>query len=85
MEHRRGSRIEGRIYRIRVQGHLNGSWSEWFGGLTIATEEGGVTLLTGPVVDQPALYGLLVKIRDLGLELISVNRIEPGQIPHGLP
>ena len=67
-----------RIYQIRVEGHLNLQWTDWFGGLTITLEEGGDTLLTGPVVDQAALYGLLKKVRDLGMPLVSVFRIEPS-------
>ena len=67
------------IYAIRLQGHLDGRWAGWFGGLTITLEEDGSTLLTGPVVDQAALHGLLKKVRDLGMPLLSVNRVEPGQ------
>ena len=67
------------IYEIRVKGHLGCQWTDWFGGLTITLEENGITLLTGPVVDQAAMYGTLKKLRDLGMPLISVNRIEPGQ------
>jgi len=66
------------VYQIRLKGHLDSQWTEWFGGLTITLEEDGDTLLTGPVVDQAALHGLLKKIRDLGMPLISVNCIEPG-------
>jgi hypothetical protein len=68
------------VYQIRVEGHLGDEWADWFGGLTITLEENGNTLLTGPVVDQSALYGLLRKIRDTGLLLVSVNRIETGQV-----
>lgn len=64
------------VYQIRVRGHLDGTWSEWFDGFTITVEEDGSTALTGPVVDQPALHGLLIRIRDLGLSLLSVNRVE---------
>lgn len=60
------------IYQIRLKGHLGGQWSDWFEGLTITLEESGETLLTGPVVDQAALHGLLKKVRDLGLPLLSV-------------
>jgi hypothetical protein len=66
-------------YEIRLKGHLDGRWAEWFEGLTITLEEGGDTLLTGPVVDQAALHGLLKKARDLGLPLVSVKPVEPGQ------
>lgn len=67
------------VYQIRIEGHLGCEWTEWFGGLTIALEDNGETLLTGPVVDQAALYGLLRKVRDLGLPLLSVIRVGPGQ------
>ena len=64
------------IYQIRVKGHLDSQWSDWFDGLTFTPEENGITLLTGLVIDQAALHGLLKKIRDLGLPLISVNHVE---------
>ncbi len=64
-------------YQIRVKGHLGRQWTDWFGGLTITLEDNGDTLLTGPVVDQAALHGLLKKVRDLGTPLISVNRVKP--------
>ena len=67
------------VYQIRIKGHLGSQWTDWFGGLTITLEEDGDTLLTGPVIDQAALHGLLKKVRDLGLPLLSVNRVEPGQ------
>jgi hypothetical protein len=60
------------IYKIRIKGHLGHLWTDWFEGLTITLEDNGDTLLTGPVVDQAALHGLLKKVRDLGLPLISV-------------
>ena len=66
------------LYEIRIKGHLADRWAGWFGDLTITLEEDGNTLLTGPVVDQAALYGLLRKVRDLGMPLLSVNRVEPG-------
>ena len=66
------------VYQIRLQGHLGDQWADWFGGLTITLEEDGHTLLTGPVADQAALFGLLRKVRDLGLPLLSVNRVETG-------
>jgi hypothetical protein len=68
------------VYQIRIKGHLGPQWSDWFGGLTITLEESGDTLLTGPVVDQAALYGLLRKVRDLSLPLISVKRAQTDQI-----
>ena len=67
--------VENKVYQIRVRGHLNSSWSEWFEGSTITHEEDGTTVLTGPVADQPALHGLLIRIRDLGLPLLSVNAL----------
>ncbi len=68
--------LESQVYQIRIKGHLNNSWSEWFEGLDMTHEEDGTTVLTGPVADQPALHGLLGKIRDLGLPLLSVQRVE---------
>ncbi len=62
------------VYQIRIKGHLGCQWTDWFGGLNITLEKDGDTLLTGPVVDQAALHGLLKKVRDLGMPLISVNR-----------
>ena len=65
-------------YEIRLKGHLEARWSNRFEGLTITLEEDGNTLLSGPVADQAALHGLLKKVRDLGMPLVSVNRVEPG-------
>ena len=67
------------IYEIRVSGHLSTQWTNWYEGLTITLEEDGSTLLSGPVVDQAALHGLLKKVRDLGIPLISVNRVETNK------
>jgi hypothetical protein len=67
------------VYQIRIRGHLGRQWTDWFEGLTITLTEDGETLLTGPVIDQAALHGLLKKVRDLGMPLLSVNRVEPGQ------
>jgi hypothetical protein len=67
------------VYQIRIKGHLGHQWTDWFGGLTITLEDNGDTLLTGPVVDQAALHGLLKKVRDLGLPLLSVMGVEPNQ------
>lgn len=66
------------VYQIRLKGHLGSQWTDWFEGLTIALEDNGDTLLTGPVVDQAALHGLLKKVRDLGMPLVSVSPVEPG-------
>jgi hypothetical protein len=66
-------------YQIRIKGHLGHHWSDWFGGLTITALDNGETLLTGPVVDQAALHGLLKKVRDLGMPLVSVSPVKPGQ------
>ena len=63
------------IYQIRVQGHLGTQWTDWFGGLTVTLEDNGETLLTGPVADQAALHGLLRRVRDLGIPLVSVVRV----------
>jgi hypothetical protein len=67
------------VYQIRLKGHLGHQWTDWFEGLAITLEEDGDTLLTGPVIDQAALHGLLKKVRDLGLPLVSVCPIEAGQ------
>ena len=66
------------LYEIRLKGHLGSQWTDWFEGLTITLEENGDTLLTGPVIDQAALHGLLKKVRDLGMPLVSVNPLEHG-------
>ncbi len=67
------------IYQIRLKGHLGHQWTAWFEGLTITLEGNGNTLLTGTVTDQAELYGLLRKVRDLGIPLLSVNRVKPDQ------
>ena len=67
------------VYQIKIKGHLGPQWTEWFEGMAVTREENGDTLLTGPVVDQAALHGLLKKVRDLGLPLLSVIRVETGQ------
>ncbi len=69
----------GEHYQIRIDGHLDAGWSEWFDGLVITHEQVGTTLLAGSVVDQPALHGLLNTVRDLGLALISVHRTQPEE------
>ena len=67
------------VYQIRIKGQLGRHWTDWFGGLTLTTLDNGETLLTGPVVDQAALHGLLRKVRDLGMPLLSVICVTPGQ------
>ena len=66
-------------YAIRLKGHLDDRWAAWFDGLTLTREDDGTTLLAGPVVDQAALFGLLRRVRDLGLPLVSVLQVEPTQ------
>lgn len=63
------------VYQIRIRGQLGEQWTDWFGGMTITLDETGDTLLTGVLVDQAELHGLLRKVRDLGMALVSVNRI----------
>jgi hypothetical protein len=70
-------------YYIRVKGHLDDRWSEWFDGLTISNRPDGDTVLHGPIVDQAALHGVLAKVRDLGLPLIMVRRVSPARFRHG--
>ena len=67
------------VYQIRVRSHLGSDWTDWFEGLTITLEEDGDTLLTGPVVDKAAMHGLLKKVRDVGLSLVSVNPVQCNQ------
>jgi hypothetical protein len=67
------------VYEISITGHLGSQWTDWFEGMTITLDANGNSLLTGPVVDQAALHGLLKKVRDLGMPLISVLRIDPAQ------
>lgn len=71
------SNDEAQVYQIRIKGHLSQHWVPWFGNMTIVLEDGGETLLIGAVIDQSALHALLRKVRDLGMPLISVNRIDP--------
>ncbi len=68
-------RDQPKLYEIRIKGHLDSRWADWFGSMTITLEDSGDTLLTGPVVDQAALHGLLRKVRDLGMALISIQTI----------
>ena len=64
------------FYQIRVRGHLDKEWSEWFDRMTIVNEADGVTALTGAIADQAALYGVLIRVRNLGLPLVSVNVLD---------
>ena len=66
-----------KVYEIRLKGHLEARWVKWFDGLAITLDENGNTLLSGPVADQAALHGILKKVRDVGLPLLSVNSVEP--------
>ena len=68
------------IYQIRIKGHLGSQWSDWFDGLMITLDEDGTTTITGEIIDDAALHGLLKKVRDLGMPLLSVNRVESNQI-----
>jgi hypothetical protein len=68
---------EPKQYAIRIEGHLDAHWNDWFDGLTITLQANGETLLTGPIVDQAALHGILRKVRDLGLPLVAVTQIDP--------
>lgn len=72
---------ETAVYRIKVRGSLPSEWANWFDGLAVTPDENGDTLLTGTLIDQAALYGLLKKVRDLGLSLLALNCIE-GPTPH---
>ena len=65
------------VYQIVIKGHLDSEWSEWFDGLTITMGDNGATILSGQLIDQTALHGVLIKIRDLGLPLLSLTRIDP--------
>ncbi len=66
-------------YQVRIKGHLGPEWTDWFGGLAITLENNGDTLLTGLVVDQAALHGLLRRVRDLGMPLVSVSQMKGGE------
>jgi hypothetical protein len=79
MSQKRNSKTDPKFYQIRIKGHLGPEWTNWFEGLTITFGKDGDTLLTGSVVDQSALHGLLKKIRDLGLPLVSFCPLEQSQ------
>jgi hypothetical protein len=74
---------ELRVYQIRIKGHLGSGWADWFGAVSISPQDNGETLLTSPMLDQAGLHGLLKKVRDLGIPLISVNRVQssPADTP----
>jgi hypothetical protein len=66
-------------YQIRLEGHLDSRWAAWFDGLTLTTQSDGTTIISGPVADQAALHGLLQKVRDVGLPLVSVTSVDPQE------
>jgi hypothetical protein len=70
-------------YEIRIKGHLAPRWSTWFDDMTLTPDTDGTTVLAGPVLDQAALHGLLSRVRDLGLPLVSVNRLDGDPSPQG--
>jgi hypothetical protein len=70
--------VQPEVYQIRIRGHLGSRWTDWFEGLTVTLEADGNTLLAGPVIDQAALHGILKRVRDLGMPLLSVNSIGRG-------
>jgi hypothetical protein len=71
--------VSPQVYQIEIKGQLDKGWADWFEGMAVTQEDNGITLLTGPVIDQSALHGLLKKVRDLGLPLLSVNIVEVDQ------
>ena len=77
--HSESEKAQPLVYQIRIEGHLGHQWADWFEGLTLTALDNGETLLTGAVVDQAALHGVLRKVRDLGIPLLSVVRVKPDQ------
>jgi hypothetical protein len=80
-------KAESLIYQIRIKGHLDRKWADWFSDLSIISLENGETLLTGPVLDQAALHGLIKKVRDVSLPLVAVIQVEPkpADVPDATP
>ena len=76
-------RHAGTRYEIRLKGHLDSRWGDWLGGMSLTHAGDGTTVVTGPVADQAALHGLLQKLRDMGVTLISINETEP-ELPHAV-
>lgn len=76
--------LTGDLYEIRLACELDARWAEWFDRLAVIPQPNGETILRGPVVDQAQLHGLLMRIRDLGLKLVSVNRLDPNTLEHPL-
>lgn len=75
-----GDRPEARRYEIRLAGHLDAHWATWFDGLAVSHQGDGTTVIRGPVADQSALHGLLQRVRDLGLPLVSVTQVETDEL-----
>ena len=76
-----GNHSDAGRYEIRIKGHLHSRWATWFDGMCLTNDSDGTTVIAGPVLDQAALHGLLQKVRDVGLPLVSVRSVDPGQ-PH---
>ena len=74
-----GSHPDAEQYEIRIRGHLDSRWAAWFDGLSLTNEQDGTTVISGSVLDQSALHGLLQKVRDVGLPLVSVTQLDPDQ------
>ncbi len=72
-------------YEIRLSGHLDAHWTAWFDGLSVTHDGDGITVISGPIEDQAALHGLLQRVRDLGLPLVSVTRLQPGRPGQSTP